>query len=145
MWQKTFSPSLHYGSGETITYLEVLDPEHIWMTTSERLVGESEGGGETDSYLGRIYFFDGDSWTRQYEVDGKCELLAEDIQHAWAWAENSIYFFDGQVWNPQYEASTYIDSVEAAGLYAWAIGLPESYFRSDVIDRAGDLPGAGDP
>jgi hypothetical protein len=95
-----------------------LDANHIWA------VGE-----QISTRRGYIFFYDGSSWSIQYEQDqalwGVCAL---DATHVWAVGRaGTIVFYDGANWTPQnsgYSGDLLgVDACDAS--HIWAVGAQD--------------------
>jgi hypothetical protein len=103
-----------------------LDASHAWA-----------GGGDSK---GIIWFFNGQSWAKQFESPDTTvsSVAAADPTHAWAVGTNegsaTIYSFNGTTWSPQYSAPIHVQDLCALDpANAWAVaedksGLSSVYF-----------------
>lgn len=82
----------HVISNEILTDISVADANNVWVV--------SDRGG--------IYYFNGSSWTKQFNIEwyyGYCHqnlIFALDNTHVWATTDfGKIYFFNGSNWQEQ--------------------------------------------
>jgi hypothetical protein len=67
--------------------MAILDSNHVWATYS------------CHNDYGSIHFFDGNSWTLQYEAGPIRFLHAFDPNDVWAAGAGGLHSFDGQSWS----------------------------------------------
>lgn len=127
---------VHYKTGSPLYTICALDSSHVWAAGSE----------------GQIFFFNGKSWSRQYQAPEIKEkyhptvrptiynVSAADENHAWAvgnidyYNRGYIFFFNGNAWIEQYKCEDFIlNNVFALDpSHVWAVGYGETGDRGQI-------------
>lgn len=112
----------------SLTDIVALDKNNVWAVGGwsewERITLD---GPEKS---GRIYHFDGTSWSLQYEADAYLiAVFAADANHVWAISYDKIYFFNGSTWVEQASSEsmmtneTFVGGFAFDGADAWIAGV----------------------
>jgi hypothetical protein len=121
-WNRLSSFDDIVGSRERVTAFHAHDSEHVWIVSE---TSEQKQPGDDDEWyeISKIYFYDGKTWSMQFEVEGDAGIFILDPDHAWCWSDKDIYYYNGESWKEQFSSEYTIRFIEASNPEcAWAIG-----------------------